>query len=198
VNRSTAIGAVALLVAATAAGVALDRSRQPAAASVGTAPLSATDRRTLEADRSLVGSLSRAFAEIPRAASDATRRRSSTSAAASVLSGVAALEPLDRAVRDPEEVTGPLVTSYDDVVDGDASGVSAGQLVGEVNTLQEAEGDIVPAVRVVALHAGRHLAAGAALTTIEQDPHTPELARLVADWQQIYGAFILVGQAASQ
>jgi hypothetical protein len=67
----------------------------------------------------------------------------------------------------------------------------------DINAMQTIEGDIVPAVRLVAVRTGRHLDAAAALSLIEADPRTPQLARLLSSWQQLYGAFLLVGQAAA-
>jgi hypothetical protein len=137
-----------------------------------------------------------ALAEVPSAASDAASHRVSPSAAAALIHHTNALQPLADAIGNPVAATAALTASFRAVVAGrpvpDPAAVED-----DINAMQTIEGDIVPAVRLVAVRTGRHLDAAAALSLIEADPRTPQLARLLSSWQQLYGAFLLVGQAAA-
>ena len=67
-----------------------------------------------------------------------------------------------------------------------------------VNQLSAIEGDLLPAVRVGAATGPTPPSATAALDAIERDANTPDLADLLRDWPQIYGALTLLEQAAPQ
>jgi hypothetical protein len=187
-----AFGAAVMVVVATFAVV----HRHAEVATVPVAPLSATDRQALVSSRSLVESLPEALAQVPTAASDAARGQVSVAQARRLLDRTRALSALSAAVADPTSVTEPLTDAYDAVVAGRPSG-SVVDLVAALQQLQTVEGQIEPAIRLVAAHGGVPPTAAATVTTIAVDHRVTVLAHLVAGWQRIYGTFILVEQSAA-
>lgn len=185
----------ASLVAAIGGGtaVAIDRGGGQPDQTDSVAPLSAADRTALAADRRLIASLPAALAEVPQAAADAAGTDVST--AQSDLADVAGLNQLEAAVEGGSSAVTLLLASYQTILAGKAVDDEP-SVPQALATLQAVEGDIVPAVRVVALRHGRHLRAAAALTAVERDPKAAALGRVLADWSQIYGAFLLMEQDA--
>lgn len=195
--RLWAIGAAALVVvviASTRAATLASGPAQPAA--VGAPRLSATDREVLFADRSLIHSLPQAFSEVPAAASDSAGGPS-PAVAREQLGHLSALAALNAAIRQPALVSGELIASYDAVLAGRPVRLDENGLARQLETLQVVEGDIVPAVRVIALQRGRHLSAPRALAAVQRDPRAAALADVVRNWQQVYGDFVLVAQATA-
>jgi hypothetical protein len=180
--------------------VAVDRSggtRTPSAASArsaGVAPLSAADRKALVADAALIESLPEAFSEVPQAAADVAGTDLETARA--TLDRIAALATLVKAVDGQAPALTLLISRYRALVSTGARPDSA-TLAEALETLQAVEGDVVPAVRVVALKRGRQISAAGALTAVERDPRTATLGRLLADWSEAYGALVLMEQAAA-
>jgi hypothetical protein len=195
-STPVAIGLAGVVVVAVAVPVALARHDSPSAAAVHVAPLSATDRRVLTESRALIDGLPAALASVPLAARDASGGRVSTAGALAVVRSSSGLAPLARAITAPTSVVGGLTAGFDDVLAGRAA-PSVDTLAPELEQLQAIEGDIVPAVRVVAAHSGHSLSAAAALAAVERDPQTRALGALLAGWQAVYGTFTLVEQAAA-
>jgi hypothetical protein len=193
--RALPLGVAAVLVVAVGVPIVVTRHHS-AAATVPVAPLSATDRRVLSTSRPLITALPNAIAQLPIAASDASAQKISPAQARQILNQTTALEPLARAIAAPTTLTGPLTAGYESVLAGHRPD-SPDQLASSLETLQTVEGDVVPAVRVVATRGGHSLSAAAALSAIERDPRTRSLADLVAGWQEEYGAFVLVEQSAA-
>jgi hypothetical protein len=189
------LGLAAVAVVLVAVPVALAR-RSAASPDARVAPLSATDRRVLLASRSMITALPTAIAEVPQVASNLSGGRVTPSDVRRILDHTSALVALDRAIAKPAATTSPLVAGYRAVLSRHRP-ASPDQLAGALERLQVIEGDVVPAVRVVAAHSGHSLSATAALSAIERDRHAQALAGLVAGWQQLYGAFTLVEQAAA-
>jgi hypothetical protein len=189
------LGVGAIVVAAVGIPVVIAR-HTAAAPTVKVAPLSVTDKRVLATSRPLVAALPAAIAEVPVAASDASGHRLSSAEVVRILDRNPALAPLARAIGKPTNLTAALVAGDSAVLSGDQPS-SPDQLAPALEKLQAVEGDIVPAVRVVAATAGHSLSAARALSAVERDPHARDLAGLIAGWQQVYGAFILVEQAAA-
>jgi hypothetical protein len=189
------IGLAAIAVVLVAVPVAVARhsaaSPQPQAA-----PLSATDRRVLVASRSMITALPTALAEVPQAASEVSRGHVRSIDVRRILDHASALAALAQAIAKPATTTAPLVAGYQAVMARQRP-ASPDQLASALERLQVIEGDVVPAVRVVAARSGHSLSAAAALSAIERDRHAPALAGLLAGWQQLYGAFTLVEQAAA-
>jgi hypothetical protein len=190
------LGLAAIAVVAVGVPVALARHGDASVPTVRVAPLSATDREVLTAGRQLIEALPQAIAEIPGAASDVAGRGLTPAKARSILAATPALVPLARALSQPTGVTGPLLAGYRAVLAGQPV-PDADQLASALETLQTVQGDIGPAVRLVAARGGHRLGAAAALTAIESDARQPALASLMSGWQQVYGSFTLVEQAAS-
>lgn len=187
---------IAFALVAIGVPVALDRQGS-GVATVPVAPLSAMDRQVLASSRPLIETLSTALTQVPVAASDASGGRVSAAQARALLARTPALAPLARAVADPASVTDGLLAAYRAVLDRrmpGSSDVSAAAL----DRLQAIEGQIEPAIRVVAAQGGIAPSASVALGKLEHDRHARALADLVAGWQQVYGAFILVEQAAAE
>jgi hypothetical protein len=187
------IGAALVAVLGGGAAVAIDRGGgQPDRTDV-VAPLSATDRTALAADRLLVESLPAAFAEVPQAAADATGTDVAT--ARSDLAGVNVLQPLLVAIDGRSAEMTLLVSDYQALIDGKAPTDEAA-VPHALTTLQAIEGDILPAVRVVALRHHRQLGASDAAAAVGRDPKATALSRVLSQWSQIYGAFLLMEQDA--
>lgn len=194
IPRSVAIGVAAVLIIVIAAFVVIHRHGR--VATVKVAPLSPADRQSLTDSRALIESIPNALKQVPRAASDASGGRVSVSQARVLLAHTAALSALSDAVADPTTVAQPLTDAYEAVLSGRAPG-SEDALAPAVQQLQTVEGQIEPAIRLVAAHGGSPPSAAAALTAIEADRQVTALAHLVASWQQIYGALVLVEQSAA-
>jgi hypothetical protein len=191
------VGIASALVISTGVGVAaaVDRSGGSTDQQVTrAAPLSALDRKALAADRALIESLPDALAQVPQAAADAAGIDSASARA--YLADVAALQPLTVAVDGHSSAVSVIVTGYRALLTSGTPTDAAG-LPQAIETLQTVEGDVVPAVRLVALRHGHQLSAAAALTAVERDPRTATLARLLADWSVTYGALVLMEQAAA-
>lgn len=150
----------------------------------------------LAASQGLVTSLPAALREVPIAARDLSNGHVSPARAAALFSRSPALTALANAVRSPFSAVRVLIASYDAGVAGRPIG-SLTEIESAVSQLQEIEGDIVPAVRLVATQAGRGISAAAALTAIEHDSRVPELADLVGSWQQLYGGLLALEQKAA-
>ncbi|HVW79551.1 MAG TPA: hypothetical protein VHB69_01245 [Mycobacteriales bacterium] len=193
-RASLAIGTAILVVLGCGAGVAAGRGGGDASASADLiAPLSTADRSALAADHQLVESLPGALAEVPRAAADAARVDAAT--ARSELAGNAALHDLAEAAEGRSAAVSLLVSDYRELLAGrPLHDVAA--MPQALASLQAIEGDIVPAVRVVAFTHGRRLTATAAYEAVAGDHRAPELARLLADWSQAYGVLVLMEQKA--
>lgn len=194
IPRSVVIGVTAVLVIVIAAFVVIHR--QGHVATVNVAPLSAADRHSLTDSRPLIESIPTALKEVPVAASDASGGRVSVSEARALLARTAALSALSDAVTTPAAVSTPLTDAYDAVLAG-RTPPAADALAQAVQQLQTVEGQIEPAIRLVAAHDGPVPSAAATLTTIETDRRVNALAQLLAGWQQIYGALVLVEQSAA-
>ncbi|HEX3707164.1 MAG TPA: hypothetical protein VHV76_11080 [Mycobacteriales bacterium] len=159
------------------------------------APLSTADRKALLAAQKLIADLPEALAEVPRAGADVAGI--GPSAARATLGGSAELRPLAEAVDGRVPAVTLLEASYRALLD-DRPLPDPVALSSALQTLQIVEGDVLPAVRVIALEHGRHVSAGGALDAVERDPATSALGRLLVDWQQVYGVFVLVEQAAAR
>jgi hypothetical protein len=192
--RSIMIGVAAALVVVIAVYVVIHRHGQ--GDTVKAAPLSATDRHVLVENRSLVKSLPAALSEVPIAASNASRGRVSIAQARALLDRTRALSALSSAVAHPATVTQPLQAAYDAVIAGRSPG-SQHDLAAELQLLQTVEGQIEPAIRLVAAHGQTPSSAATAVSAVEADPHVAELSGLVSDWSRVYGSFVLVEQSAA-
>jgi hypothetical protein len=185
------------LLALLAVGVLVALHRHgTAVATVPVVPLSATDRQMLVASRPLVEALPTALTQVPVAASDASHGRVSPSQARELFARIPALAPLVRAIAAPAATTGRLETAYRTVLAGHAP-ASADELPTALENLQAIEGQIEPAIRVVAARGEIAPSAAGALAALERDRRVRDLAGLVAGWQQVYGGFTLVEQAAA-
>jgi hypothetical protein len=193
ITRPVALGMAAVLLVVVAALVVHHRHGE--VATVAVAPLSSTDRQVLTASRSLIESIPTALAQVPNAASDASGGQVSVARARAILAKTPALSDLSDAVANPASVVAPLSDAYQLVLAGRSPG-SVDDLAQALQQLQTVEGQIEPAIRVIAAHGGTPPTAAAALDALEADRQVAELARLVAGWQQVYGAFTLVEQAA--
>jgi hypothetical protein len=193
---AVALGLTAVAVIAVAVPVALARHGSSASATVAVAPLTATDRRVLAATKPLVQALPTAIAEIPQAASAAAGHRVTPAEASAFIAKTPALAPLARALARPGSVTASLTAAYADVLAG-RQPASSDQLAADLETLQTVQGDVGPAVRLVAAKAGRRLGAAAALSVLTTNRDLRPLGGFVGGWQQIYGAFTLVEQQAA-
>lgn len=186
---SIAVGAVLVLGIAVPV-VVLDRDASPAPAR--TPALSAPERTVLVADHQLVEALSSAFAELPQVAADVAG--TDLAYARRVLRGIRAFAPLVAAADGKSAAVDSVVSGYRSYV---ASGhASADGFSDALDTVQAIEGDLLPAVRVVALRAGRRLSPSDAVTAVEHDPRARAVAELIAGWSQVYGVLVLVEQAA--
>jgi hypothetical protein len=194
IPRSVAIGVAAVLVVVIAAYVVIHRHGH--VDTVNAAPLSATDRQVLLENRSLVESLPAALAEVPVAASNASDGRVSVAQARALLERMRALSVLSRAVAHPASVTQPLTAAYDAVVAGHSPG-SLDELTAAVQQLQTVEGQIDPAIRLIAARGGTPPSAATTWTTLAVDQRVTALAHVVTNWQQVYGALVLVEQSAA-
>jgi hypothetical protein len=96
----------------------------------------------------------------------------------------------------PGSVTAPLTAAYVDLLAG-RQPASSDQLAADLETLQTVQGDVGPAVRLVAAKAGRRLGAAAALSVLTTKGDLRPLGGFVGGWQQIYGAITLVEQQAA-
>lgn len=188
------LGVAAVAVVAVAIVVATTRHRGDS--TVAVAPLSARDRRTLAVAHSLVGSLPKAISQVPQAAADATHGALTPAQAAAVIRRVPALGALSTAIASPVAAVAGLESAYSAVLAGHAP-ADAESLESDLNQLGTIEGDVVPAIRVVAAGSGHPLNDSQALAAVESDRSTPALAALIADWQQVYGSFVLVEQRAA-
>jgi hypothetical protein len=185
-SRPKAIGLGVCLVVAAAVPVAVARQGAASAPTVRVAPLSQQDRQVLSVSRPLIEMLPRAIAEVPQAASDASGHRVTPAQVTRLLARTPALAPLARAVAAPASVTGPVLAAYHAALDGGTL-PDGDRLASALEALQTVEGDIDPAIRLVA--AGRH----GRLTAADAD-----LASLLAHWSQIYGTVTLVEQSAAR
>jgi hypothetical protein len=188
-----AIGTALAVVVGCGAAAAVDRSGGGTDQADLIAPLSGADRSALAADRTLIESLPAALAELPQAAADAAGTDVAT--ARSDLAVVTALQPLLAAVDGHSAAVTLLVSDYQALIDGRAPANEAA-VPQALTTLQAIEGDIVPAVRVVALRHHHQLGASDAAAAVARDPKATALGRVLAEWSEIYGAFLLMEQDA--
>lgn len=156
--------------------------------------LSAEQRRVLAGGRSLVNALPQALHEVPLAASDLSGGSVTPAAAANRLARIPALAGLDRELHGLR-VTRAVIAGYDAALTGRAVR-AATALPDQVARLQALEGQLLPAIRVLAGRAGVRLPAGVALQRVEADRAVPELSRLLAQWPAAYGALSYLEQAA--
>jgi hypothetical protein len=191
-----ALGAAAVAIVAIAVPVVVARHGDASVPTVKVAPLTATDRRVLTAVRPLIEALPTAIAQVPATAADVAGAGVTPEQASTIVAASPALVPLTRAVAAPKSVTAPLIAAYDAVLAGRAV-PDAGGLASSLESLQTIEGDIVPAVRLVAAHRGHRLSAAGALSAIERDARQRDVALLVADWQEVYGSVTLLEQYAA-
>jgi hypothetical protein len=189
-TKSVSAGLLLTVAAAIVVGVGRDG---PAAAAP---PLSRDDLSTLAADAALIESLPHAFAEVPKAASDATAGHFAPARARRIIAATPGLRPLSDAIGAPDSVTGELTGAFQAVL-GSRDVSNPEQLPAALGRLQAVQGEIVPALRLVAARSGRPLAAADALSVIEADRRTPAVAALVGRWPQVYGAFVLIEQAVA-
>ncbi|HEX3899850.1 MAG TPA: hypothetical protein VHW74_11805 [Mycobacteriales bacterium] len=189
-----AIGTALAVAVGCGIGIAVDRGGGGVSDQTEVvAALSVADRTALAADRKLIASLPAAIAEVPQAAADAAETDVATARAD--LAGVTALRPLVAAIDGHFSAVTLLVSSYQALLDGTAPADEA-SVPQALTTLQSIEGDIIPAVRVVALHQHRQLGAADAFAVVVRDPAATALGRVLAEWSQIYGAFLLMEQEA--
>jgi hypothetical protein len=194
-NPTFLIGLALVALVAVGVPVALDR-QGTAAATVPVAALSATDRRVLASSRPLIEGLPTALSQLPLAASDASDGRVSPAQARSLMARTPALAPLSRAVAAPATATAELEAAYRAVL-GRHAPASPDALPDALQRLQTIEGQIEPAIRLAAARGGIAPSAAGALDTLEHDRRVRALTGLVAGWQQVYGSFTLVEQAAA-
>jgi hypothetical protein len=193
--RPAVLGFLAVVVIAVAVPVAV--ARHGSAATVPIAPLSASDRHLLVASRPIISSLPIAIGQVPRAASDATGGRVSPTRAVAIIKRTPALAPLSRALADPASVAAPLTAAYLAVLAG-RQPPSGPDLAASLESLQTVEGQVEPAIRLIAARNGTPPSAAATGAAISGDGRVRALADVLSRWPQLYGAFTLVEQSAAR
>lgn len=156
--------------------------------------LSAPEWAEVQAVRGLLEAVPAAIGQIPGAAAAAAGAGVSPQAAADAIAASPALAPLARALADPAAMTAELLAAYEATLAGRHL-EHPGVLASDLAALQTVEGDIIPAIRVVAATVGRKLSDSAVAAAIAGDRTRPQLADLLTHWSRVYGGFVLVEKA---
>ncbi|HWB67733.1 MAG TPA: hypothetical protein VG708_13000 [Mycobacteriales bacterium] len=159
-------------------------------------PLAPVERSALAAASPVVHQLAMAIEEVPRAATDLAAGTSASSATRRIAEAPS-LAPLAEAIARPNAFAHPIVVAFDAARHGHAVPYGAEQISGFVDRVELVEGEILPAVRLVAASAGRPTDQPTALERLDADDRLVALRAVLAGWPQIYGALALLEQAAS-